>query len=77
MASNDDTRDTCVTKTNPRQLTVKSSYYAYQVNQLRQERAEISEILLKGKWLAQAGFQAGETVSVNVMHGCVVIFKKE
>ena len=77
MANNDDTRDACVTKTNQRQLTVKSSYYNYQLNQHRNQRAEISEILLKGKWLAQAGFQAGENVSVNVMHNCIVIIKNE
>ena len=77
MASNDDTRDSRVTKTNQRQLTVKSSYYAYQLNQLRHQRADITEILLKGKWLHQAGFQAGESVSVKVMHGCVVIIKNE
>ena len=77
MASNDDTRDARVTKTNQRQLTVKSSYYAYQLNQLRHQRADITEILLKGKWLHQAGFHAGETVSVKVMQGCVVIIKNE
>ena len=77
MASNDDTRDSRVTKSNQRQLTVKSSYYAYQLNQLRHQRADITEILLKGKWLHQAGFQAGESVSVKVMHGCVVIIKNE
>ena len=77
MASNDDTRDARVTKTQQRQLTVKSSYYAYQLNQLRHQRAEVTEILLKGIWLAQAGFQAGDAVNVKIMHGCVVIVKKE
>ncbi|NOX26892.1 MAG: type I toxin-antitoxin system SymE family toxin [Gammaproteobacteria bacterium] len=33
--------------------------------------------MLKGKWLAQAGFQAGENVSVRVMHHCIVIIKNE
>lgn len=66
-----------VTKTQQRQLTVKSSYCAYQANQLRHQRADITEILLKGKWLAQVGFQAGETVSVKVMQDCIVILKKE
>lgn len=77
MTDSDHTRDARVTKTQQRQLTVKSSYYAYQLNQQRHQRADISEILLKGKWLHQAGFQAGQTVSVKVMQGCVVILKKE
>ncbi|MBL1433877.1 MAG: SymE family type I addiction module toxin [Gammaproteobacteria bacterium] len=33
--------------------------------------------VLKGNWLHQAGFQAGENVSVRIMHECIVIIKKE
>lgn len=77
MTKRHDTRAKLVTKTNQRQLTVKSSYYTYQANQLRHQRADVTEILLKGIWLAQAGFQAGENVTVRVMHGCLVITRKE
>ena len=77
MTKQHNTRDARVTKTQQRQLTVKSSYYTYQTQQLRHQRSEVTEILLKGKWLAQAGFEAGEIVSVKVMHGCVVIIKNE
>lgn len=77
MADNDHTRDARVTKTNQRQLTVKSSYYSYQLNQQQHQRSEVTEILLKGKWLAQAGFEAGQEITVRVMRGCLVVTKKE
>lgn len=77
MADNDDTRDLRVTKTKQRQLTVKSSYYAYQLNQQRHKRSDVSEILLKGIWLAQAGFEAGQEITVRVMDGCLVVTRKE
>lgn len=77
MTTRHHTRAALATKTNQRQLTVRSSYYAYQINQLRKQRADITEILLKGKWLHQAGFEAGETVSVKIMHECIVIIKNE
>ena len=77
MADNDHTRVSRVTKTQQRQLTVKSSYYAYQLNQQRQQRSEVTEILLKGIWLHQAGFQGGQEIIVRVMEDCLVVTKKE
>ncbi len=77
MTDSDNTRDTRVTKIKQRQLTVKSSYYAYQLNQQRHLRSDVSEILLKGIWLAQAGFEAGQEITVRVMDGCLVLTKKE
>jgi hypothetical protein len=77
MTTRNHTRAALATKIQHRQLTVKSSYYSYQANQLRHQRSEITEIVLKGKWLAQAGFQAGESITVRVMQGCLVVTKKE
>ena len=77
MAKDDDTRDPRVGKTQQRLLTVKSSYYAYQLNQQRHLRSDVTEILLKGIWLAQAGFEAGQEITVRVMEGCLVVTKKE
>jgi len=65
------------TKTQQRQLKVKAGFYHYQAKQVCQQRSDIAQILLKGKWLHQAGFQAGENVTVRVMHGCLVITSKE
>ncbi len=76
MGNNNDTRDLRVTKIQ-RQLTVKKGCYAYQGNQHHIKRSEITEILLKGKWLAKAGFQAGQHVIVRVIYGCLVLTKKE
>jgi hypothetical protein len=33
----------------------------------------IAQILLKGKWLEQAGFAAGDQVNVEVVNGCLTI----
>ena len=77
MAKRHDTRADIATKTQQRQLTVQRGFYDYQGKQHYLKRADIAEILLKGKWLAQAGFQAGQLVSVTVMHGCLVITRKE
>lgn len=60
-----------------RQLIVKQGYYDYQGKQKQNQRAHIAEILLKGKWLAQAGFEAGQQVTVKVLDGCLVLTKKE
>ncbi|MBN4078908.1 SymE family type I addiction module toxin [Gammaproteobacteria bacterium AH-315-C21] len=60
-----------------RQLIVKQGYYAYQGKQQYQQKTEITEIPLKGNWLAKAGFQAGESVTVKVMDGCLILIKNE
>jgi len=77
MAKRHDTRAKLATKTQQRQLKVKAGFYHYQAKQVCQQRSDIAQILLKGKWLHQAGFQAGEYVSVRIMHECIVIIKKE
>jgi len=77
MAKRHDTRAKLATKSQQRQLKVKAGFYHYQAKQVCQQRADIAEILLKGKWLAQAGFQAGQLVTVRVMHGRLVIICNE
>ena len=77
MTTRNDTRAALATKIQQRQLTVKRGYYAYQGKHDYKEQTEIAEILLKGHWLARAGFQAGQAVTVRVMHGCLVVTKKE
>ncbi|NOX26893.1 MAG: type I addiction module toxin, SymE family [Gammaproteobacteria bacterium] len=77
MAKGDHTRAACAVKTQQRQLTVKRGFYAYQSKYDYKEQTEIAEILLKGNWLAKAGFQAGQAVTVRVMQGCLVLTRKE
>ncbi|MGB0521424.1 MAG: SymE family type I addiction module toxin [Flammeovirgaceae bacterium] len=50
-------------------------------NFLKAKPGQISEsipqILLKGKWLAQAGFLPGDQIEVQVQHGQMLIKQKE
>ena len=56
-----------------RTLTVRQGWYDYQAKQTYQQRATIAEILLKGKWLTEAGFIIGQTVNVDIQQGKLVI----
>ena len=56
-----------------RQLKVKQAYYEYQAKQEHGTQSAISEILLKGKWLNDAGFAADSSVKVHVKRGKLVI----
>ena len=35
------------------------------------------QILLQGKWLEQAGFSAGDKITVNCQYGQLIITKKQ
>ena len=37
----------------------------------------IPAVIMKGKWLAAAGFDTGTEVDVRVMKGCIVLMTKE
>ncbi|PLR43304.1 endoribonuclease SymE [Chimaeribacter arupi] len=37
----------------------------------------IPAVIMKGKWLAAAGFDTGTEVDVRVMKGCIVLMAKE
>jgi hypothetical protein len=67
------------TKTQQQQrlLTVCASCYGYQSGQHLKQKSEISQILLKGKWLAQAGFHAGQQVTVTLMPNGLIITKNK
>ena len=56
-----------------RRLKVKQTYYDYQAKQPLSSRSAISEIILKGKWLNDAGFAADSSVNIQVKRGKLVI----
>lgn len=56
-----------------RTLTVRKGYYRYQDYQAFGTQSAISEILLKGKWLNDAGFVADSLVTIQVKRGKLVI----
>lgn len=61
------------TTTSQRRLKVKRGYYDYQAHQPRQQQSIIAEISLKGKWLADAGFDVESNVDVHIEDGRLVI----
>ena len=65
-------RDDSTTKQH-RQLKVKRGWYDYQGRQPLKQQSTIAEISLKGKWLADAGFDVDSNVDVCVEDGRLVI----
>ena len=65
-------RDVSTTKQH-RQLKVKRGWYDYQARQWINNRSTIAEIQLKGKWLADAGFEVDSQVQVSIQHRRLVI----
>ncbi len=63
---------TTITK-KQRQLKVKQGFYEYQGHQQLQQRSSIAEILLKGKWLVDAGFDVDSNVDITIESGRLVI----
>ncbi len=61
------------TKIEQRQLKVRETFHAYQLNQNPDQRSPIGEIHLKGHWLIKAGFEINTSVKVRVMEGCLVL----
>ena len=62
-----------VSTTTHRQLKVKQGYYDYQSRQQYTQRAAIGEILLKGKWLVEAGFEINAPITVQVKRGKLIL----
>ena len=56
-----------------RQLKVKRGWYEYQGRQPLKQQSTIAEILLKGKWLAEAGFEIDSNVEIQVQQQRIVI----
>jgi len=59
--------------TTQRRLKVKRGFYDYQASQPLKQQSTIAEILLKGKWLADAGFVINGNVTVSIEQGKLVI----
>ena len=59
-----------------RQLKVKRGWYDYQARQWINNRSTIAEINLKGKWLADAGFDVDSHVNVSIEQGRLTITTK-
>lgn len=57
----------------PRLLSVSSSYYDYQLNRGWPRPPQVPLLRLRGFWLQQAGFSAGQRVQVHVADGCITI----
>lgn len=56
-----------------RRLKIQKGYYKYQDYQEHGTQSSISELLLKGKWLNDAGFTADSLVTIQVKRGKLVI----
>lgn len=56
-----------------RQLKVREGLHPYQLNQQANQRVPIGEILLKGKWLVEAGFSIHAHVTIHIEHGKLVL----
>ena len=65
-------RDDSTTKQH-RRLKVKRGWYDYQGRQPLRQQSTIAEILLKGKWLAEAGFEINSNVEIQVQQRRIVI----
>jgi len=59
--------------TQHRRLKVKRGFYDYQGRQPLKQQSTIAEISLKGKWLAEAGFDVDSKVDVTVEDGRLTI----
>lgn len=56
-----------------RLLSVSSSYYDYQLDGRWPRPPEVPLLRLRGYWLQQAGFAAGQRVQVHVADQCITI----
>lgn len=66
--------EVCVPR-RPRLLSVSSSYYDYQLDGRWPCPQEVPLLRLRGYWLQQAGFSAGQRVRVHVADGCITIVR--
>jgi len=55
-----------------RQLKVCQACHSHQTNKLG-EVSPIGQILLKGHWLKQAGFEIDTLVKVRITEGCLIL----
>lgn len=57
----------------PRQLTIGSDHYEYQLNDRSPRPPAVPVIRLRGYWLQQAGFSAGQRVSIQIADQRIII----
>lgn len=57
----------------PRLLSISSSRYDYQLDGRWPHPPEVPYLRLRGYWLQQAGFSAGQRVKVHIADGCITI----
>lgn len=57
----------------PRVLSITGSCYGYQLDGRWPRPPEVPYLRLRGYWLQQAGFPAGQRVKVQVADGCITI----
>lgn len=56
-----------------RRLKVRRACHSYQLEQYGKPPTPVGEIHIKGHWLIQAGFDINQSVTVRIMHGCLVV----
>jgi len=56
-----------------RLLSITGSCYEYQLHGRWPRPPEVPYLRLRGYWLQQAGFSAGQRVKVHVSDGCLTI----
>lgn len=83
MADNHSTDKACPVKTpNERCITVGKLFYDYPPrkddppNSLGRT-VQVPWVQMKGRWLAEAGFDVRVPIRISVMHGCLVLTAEE
>ena len=61
----------------PRLLSITGSCYEYQLHGRWPRPPEVPYLRLRGYWLQQAGFSAGQRVKVHVADECVTIVPQQ
>ncbi len=57
----------------PRLLSISSDYYEYQLDGRWPRPPAVPLLRLRGYWLQQAGFSAGQQVRVHIADQCITI----
>lgn len=60
-----------------RLLSITGSRYEYQLDGRWPRPPEVPYLRLRGYWLQQAGFPAGQSVKVHVADGCIMIVPEQ
>jgi hypothetical protein len=83
MADDHSTGNSCPRKIpNERRITVGKLFYDYPPRKedppgMPKRSVVVPWVQMKGRWLAQAGFDIRVPVRIRVMHGCLVLTVEE